>query len=136
MRSRAAGVAARFSAMLRRLSPLAVLGAALWALALLCLAWAVVRLFGLERGYPLVPLIAYTPYAAIAAIGVGVAAACAQQRAAAVTAMLAAAVLVSGVAPRAVGGGAEVATGPGVPVRVMSVSLHRGLTSREDVVEL
>ncbi|HKT05714.1 MAG TPA: endonuclease/exonuclease/phosphatase family protein, partial [Rugosimonospora sp.] len=27
-------------------------------------AWAVVRLFGLERGWPLVPLVAFTPYAA------------------------------------------------------------------------
>jgi hypothetical protein len=39
-----------------------------WALAAAALIWTVVRVFGLERGYPFTPVIAFTPYAAIAAV--------------------------------------------------------------------
>ena len=34
-----------------------------WLLVLPCAAWVALRAFGLERGYPLVPLLSYTPLA-------------------------------------------------------------------------
>jgi endonuclease/exonuclease/phosphatase (EEP) superfamily protein YafD len=45
-----------------------------WVLAGALVAWALVRAFGLERGWPLVPLLAFTPYVALLALlvaGVG-----------------------------------------------------------------
>src|ERR671931_681273 len=38
-----------------------------WALAVPCAAWAAMRLLGLERGFPLVPLVSFTPFVAVAA---------------------------------------------------------------------
>ena len=46
---------------------------AAWAMAAFCASWAVVRLFGLERGFPLVPLMAYTPYMVLLSGTVGAA---------------------------------------------------------------
>jgi hypothetical protein len=39
-----------------------------WGLAAIWALWALLRLTGLEWGFPLVPLIAYTPYMALAAV--------------------------------------------------------------------
>ena len=39
-----------------------------WGLAVPCAAWATMRLFGLERGFPLVPLVSFTPFVAVAAV--------------------------------------------------------------------
>jgi endonuclease/exonuclease/phosphatase (EEP) superfamily protein YafD len=41
---------------------------AVWLFAGAFLAWALVRLFGLEAGYPMVALIALTPYAGVASV--------------------------------------------------------------------
>ena len=51
-----------------RMILLRALTVALWLLAVPCLGWAVVRLFGLERGFPVVQLMAFTPYVAAAAV--------------------------------------------------------------------
>jgi endonuclease/exonuclease/phosphatase (EEP) superfamily protein YafD len=113
-----------------------LLRAALWALVAILAGWAVVRSLGLEHGYPLVPLLAYTPYVAIGAVLVTVAAALRRDRAAAVVAGLAALVLVAGVAPRALGDGADAGAQDGPRLRVMSTNLHHGLASAEEVVAL
>ena len=106
----------------------------LWALVVPCCAWALVRGFGLERGYPLVPLIAFTPYAAAVTAAVALLSVAARQRAAAVVAAGAAATLMAGIAPRALGDGGGPAEGRSL--RVMSVNLHRGHASAEQVVAL
>jgi endonuclease/exonuclease/phosphatase family metal-dependent hydrolase len=48
--------------------PPTALRAAPWILAAPWAAWAFARLLGLERGFPLVPLISYTPYVAATAV--------------------------------------------------------------------
>lgn len=65
--------------------------------------WAVVRLLGLERGFPLVPLLAYTPYAAMAALAATLLALGLRRWGAALAAGLSAAALIAVVAPRATG---------------------------------
>ena len=84
-----------------------------WLLVALCGGWVVVRLLGLERGYPLVPLVAFTPFVAGAAVVVVVVAAVLRQRGAAVVAAVLAVVLVGVVAPRALGGPSEPEGEPG-----------------------
>ena len=46
-----------------------------WGLAGALVAWTLIRALGLERGYPLVPLFAFTPYVALLALVVAVVAA-------------------------------------------------------------
>jgi endonuclease/exonuclease/phosphatase (EEP) superfamily protein YafD len=107
-----------------------------WLLVAVHVAWVVVRLFGLEAGYPLMPLLAYTPYVAVTALAVALVAGLLRVRAAAVTAALACLVLVVLVVPRALGGPTEPEGGSGVPLRVMTFNLHRGEADAEAIVAL
>jgi endonuclease/exonuclease/phosphatase (EEP) superfamily protein YafD len=100
-----------------------------WVLVGLCAGWVVLRVLGLERGYPLVPLVAFTPFVAGAAVVLVVVAALLRQRTAAVLAV----VLVGMVAPRALGGPSE-ADGP--ELRVLSVNMHFGTGSVEELMAL
>lgn len=106
----------------------------LWPPVAAICAWALGRGFGLERGYPLVPLMAFTPYAAAVAVLVTLVAVAMRRPAEAVVAGAAALALVAAVAPRAIGGDA----GPqeGRTMRVGSVNLHRGRASPAQVVAL
>ena len=52
-----------------------------WGLVAVCVAWVVVRAFGLERGYPMVPLLAFTPLAVGGAVVVAAVAALLRRRA-------------------------------------------------------
>ena len=71
-----------------------------WVLIAPWAAWAIVRIFGLERGFPLAPVMAYTPYvAALAVIPVLFALALRRWAAAAVAAVVFASLLAA-VAPR------------------------------------
>ena len=45
-----------------------VISLVVWLAVATLVAWAVVRAVGLENGFPLVPLIAYTPLAGLAAV--------------------------------------------------------------------
>ena len=107
-----------------------------WVLVGLCAGWVVLRLLGLERGYPLVPLVAFTPFVAAAAVAVVVVAALLRQRAAAVVAAVLAVILVGTVAPRALGGpsGPEGSEGP--ELRVLSANMHFGTGSVEELLAL
>ncbi|HEX5983467.1 MAG TPA: endonuclease/exonuclease/phosphatase family protein [Solirubrobacterales bacterium] len=97
--------------------------------------WAFVRVLGLERGFPLVPLMAFTPYAAIAALLVaGVAVALRNWAAAGVTA-LAVLCLAAVVLPRAVGDGTVEAAGRQT-LTVLSANIHHGTGEAEALVEL
>lgn len=104
-----------------------------WAAAVPVALWALVRTFGLESGYPLVPLISYTPY--VAAVSLIVLAACLLLRrwAAAAVASLAALLLVLAVSPRIVSGGAKE---EGAPLRVMSANVLKGQGLPNQLLEL
>src|SRR4051794_35764818 len=99
-----------------------------WASAFGLLLWAILRVFGLERGFPLVPLFAYTPQ--VAGAGVLVVAALAALRRWSALAVAAAAVVTLGfaVVPRTLGS----APAPHGPVlRVMSANLYFGSAPAE-----
>src|SRR5918997_1288431 len=92
-----------------------------WLIALPFVLWALARWLGLERGYPAVALMAFTPYVAAAAAVAALVVAGLQRRLAALVA------LVVAVAPRASGddGAAE------RPLRVLTANLHGGGTPPE-----
>jgi endonuclease/exonuclease/phosphatase (EEP) superfamily protein YafD len=113
-----------------------VRGVVAWVLVGLCAGWVVLRLLGLERGYPLVPLVAFTPFAAAGAVAVVVVVALLRQRGAAVVATVLAVVLVATVAPRALGGPSEPEGAPGPALRVLSSNMHYGTGSAEQLVAL
>jgi endonuclease/exonuclease/phosphatase family metal-dependent hydrolase len=107
----------------------------IWAAVIPVALWALVRVLGIERGFPLVALMAFTPYAAIAALLVaGVALALRNWAAAgvAVSAMLCLATLVL---PRAVGDGTVAANGRET-FDVLSSNIHRGTADPEALVAL
>jgi endonuclease/exonuclease/phosphatase family metal-dependent hydrolase len=113
-----------------------------WALVAVHAVWLVVRLFGFELGYPLMPLLAYTPYVAATALVAAVVALVLRVRRAALVAALICAGLVALVAPRALGGPTEAQGGGGEPLRIMTFDLQRGaadpaaiarLVAREDI---
>jgi endonuclease/exonuclease/phosphatase (EEP) superfamily protein YafD len=107
-----------------------------WVLVAGCAGWAALRLLGLERGYPLVPLVAFTPFAAAGAVAVVVVVALLRQRAAALAAAVLAAVLVVTVAPRALGGPTAPEGAAGPELRVLSANMHFGTGSAEELVAL
>jgi len=97
--------------------------------------WAIVRGFGLDGGFPLVPLMAFTPYAAIAALLIaGVAVALRNWVAALVTA-LAMLCLAAAVLPRAIGSGTVDPEGRETLV-VISTNIHHGTADPAAVVTL
>jgi endonuclease/exonuclease/phosphatase family metal-dependent hydrolase len=101
----------------------------LWA------AWALIRLFGLERGYPLVPLIAYTPYVAAGAI-VPLVVAGLLRRWVAAGAALAVLVLLAGlVLPRAVSSGSSGSV-QGERLQVMTANIEVGRADLEQLSDL
>jgi endonuclease/exonuclease/phosphatase (EEP) superfamily protein YafD len=108
------------------------LAAACWAASAAVAAWALVRLLGLERGYPVVQLMAFTPYVAAAAVVVVVAELAVRRWWPAALAAVAALGLALSVVPRAVGGGDAAAGGP--RVRVMTTNVHFGSVPAEDLV--
>ncbi len=107
-----------------------------WALAAFFAAWALFRLLGLDAGYPLVPIIAFTPHvAAVSVLAVGVIALL-RARAPLALASVATAVLVAIVAPRAFGGGGAPEPADGQHITVMTANLLFGSADAEQVVEL
>jgi endonuclease/exonuclease/phosphatase family metal-dependent hydrolase len=97
--------------------------------------WTAVRLLGLEAGYPLVPLMAFTPYVAIVAIIVAVVAGLVRQLVPAAVALIAFAVLAATILPRAFSNGVS-APPDGAPLKVMTANLEFGDSDAEGVVEL
>ncbi len=97
-----------------------------WPLAALAVAWAVVRLLGLESGFPLVAIVSWTPWAAAAALLVVLLALLLRQRLAALAALLAALSLGAVVAPRALGGASDAEGGNGPALRVMTANMYVG----------
>lgn len=107
-----------------------------WMLVAGAAAWVALRTLGLAGGYPLVPLVAYTPYAAgLAVIAVVVVAALRQWLAAGVAAVLAL-ILVVTVVPRALGGPTSAQGGAGPAFGVLTVNLKVAGADAEAVVGL
>jgi endonuclease/exonuclease/phosphatase (EEP) superfamily protein YafD len=106
-----------------------------WGLAGVLVAWTLVRLFGLERGWPLVPLFAFTPWvAALGLLGALVAVAL-RHWLLALVALACALVLAIAIAPRVVPNRAPAAA-PGVHLRVLSANVAGGVDAAPDVVAL
>jgi endonuclease/exonuclease/phosphatase family metal-dependent hydrolase len=106
-----------------------------WLVVVPWAVWAVVRVLGLERGYPLVQLMAYTPYVLLPAFAGGALAALLRRWAPAAVAAATVVVLAVLLAPRAIGDGAE-ARADGPRLRVMTANTYRGGVPAEALVEL
>jgi len=117
-----------------RMILLRALTVVLWLLAVPCLGWAVVRLFGLERGFPVVQLMAFTPYVAAAAVVVAAVALVTRRWGAGAVAVVAAVVLCAVVVPRAIPDGGRGANGP--VLRVLSANLLAGSGDERAVLDL
>lgn len=92
-----------------------------WLAVLPIVAWTAVRLSGGERGFPVVALIAYTPYVAAGALLVAFALLVIRRRLPALVAALAAVALLSSVAARAVPEREATADGP--RLRILSANV-------------
>jgi endonuclease/exonuclease/phosphatase family metal-dependent hydrolase len=97
--------------------------------------WAAVRLFGIESGFPLVPLMAFTPYAAAAALLVAGVAVALRNWAAAAVAGLVTLNLAAAVLPRALGDGTVDPAGRET-LTVLSANVHHGTADAEALVEM
>jgi endonuclease/exonuclease/phosphatase (EEP) superfamily protein YafD len=107
----------------------------IWAAVIPILPWVVVRLFGLERGFPLVPLVAYTPFVAVAALLVSGVAVALRNWAAALVAAAATVCLLAAVLPRAIGGGEEIPPGA-EELDVLAANIHHGTADPEALMAL
>ncbi len=99
------------------------------------LAWTAIRLTGEEVGYPMVGLIAFTPFVAVAALLVAGIALALRNWAAAGLAAIATLCLAAVVLPRAVGSSAADPAGHET-LRVLSANIHHGTADPVALVEL
>ncbi|MFE3459637.1 endonuclease/exonuclease/phosphatase family protein [Nocardiopsis aegyptia] len=102
----------------------ALVTAAVWSVAAGFAVFALLRAAGLERGYPLVPLLAFTPYVLAAALVAVVATALLRRWSAPAVLAVAAGVLAVAVVPRAVPFGITSAGGP--ELRILTVNVLGG----------
>jgi len=119
-----------------RLRASGAVGVVVWAAAGFCLAWALMRTFGLERGFPLQAVVAWTPFVVPVAALVAILAGVGRRRGALACAALATVLLLVAVVPRVLGGGHEPAGADGPELRVLSANLKLGLADPEALVEL
>ena len=106
-----------------------------WLLALAVLCWTLVRLLGLDRGWPLVPLVAFTPYVALAGVLATVLIAALRRWAAAGVAGVCVVVLVALVAPRGLADGAP-SGADSVALRVLTANLQAGDGAIPELIEI
>ncbi len=109
----------------------------MWLLVALFAAWALIRLFGLERGYPLVPMIAFTPYVAAGSVIALLFALAVRRWTAAAVAALIVCVFAVMIVPRSIGGGgADVAEPVSVGIITANMMLGQGdVGALADLVE-
>jgi endonuclease/exonuclease/phosphatase family metal-dependent hydrolase len=109
-----------------------------WALAATApwATWALLRATGSERGFPLVPALSFTPYAAATAVVPLLLAARARSVAAATVAAGSGAVLGAAVLAPALRGRTLRSVPGGARLRVATVSLRRGLVAAGPVLDL
>jgi endonuclease/exonuclease/phosphatase family metal-dependent hydrolase len=107
----------------------------IWVAVVPVAAWTLVRVLGLDREYPLVALMAFTPWAAIGALFVAGVALALRNWAAAAVAGLATICLALAVLPRAIGDGTVDPAGREI-LTVLSANVHFGHAEPEALVEL
>jgi endonuclease/exonuclease/phosphatase (EEP) superfamily protein YafD len=107
----------------------------IWAAVAPVALWALIRGLGLDQGVPLVPLMAFTPYAAAAALLVAGVALASRNWAAATVAGLATLCFALAVLPRAVGDG-TVEAGGHETLGVLSTNIYRGKGDPRALVRL
>jgi endonuclease/exonuclease/phosphatase (EEP) superfamily protein YafD len=107
----------------------------IWVAVAIVAGWALVRLLGLDNGFPLAAMMAFTPYAAIAALLVAGVAAGLTNWAATAVAALATLSLAAAVLPRAVGS-ETVAVEGRETLRVLAANVHRGSADPQALVAL
>ena len=107
-----------------------------WLLVLPVAGWVVLRAFGLEEGWPMVPLLAYTPLAVAGAVAVVVVTLLLRRRAPAVAAALLAVALAAFVAPRALGGPSAAVGGSGPRLTVLTANLYGRPRAAEGIVDV
>ncbi|HEY6550142.1 MAG TPA: endonuclease/exonuclease/phosphatase family protein [Solirubrobacterales bacterium] len=106
-----------------------------WVLAIPIVAWTLIRVFGLESGFPLIPLMAFTPYAAIAALLVAGVAVALRNWAAAAIVTVATVCLAAATLPRAIG--TETADAAGhETLTVLSTNIHHGTADPAALIDL
>ena len=106
-----------------------------WILVAPVVGWTLIRLFGLDRGVPLVPMMAFTPYVAVAALFVAGLATALRNWAAAALGALATLCLALAVLPRAIGDG-TVDPGTRETLTVLSANVYRGKGDPQALVAL
>jgi len=97
----------------------------IWIAVIPILIWTVIRLFSLESGYPLVAMIAFTPYVGIAALLIAGVSLALRNWAAAALAAVVTACLGAAVLPRAIGSEAADAAGHET-LTVLAANVHVG----------
>ena len=105
-----------------------------WGLAGALVAWTLIRALGLERGWPLVPLLAFTPYVALLALVVAVLAVWRRWWAGAAMAGACAAILIALLVPRAVPERAPEGA-PGVRLRVLAANIAANDVTAKPVLD-
>jgi endonuclease/exonuclease/phosphatase family metal-dependent hydrolase len=106
-----------------------------WVVATPFFVWAVIRLFGLDAGYPLEAIMPFTPYGAAAAVAAAALALALRCPAPAVLAAIAAICLGVAVLPRQFGDGTVSAVGRPT-LNVLAANVHRGRADPAGVVHL
>jgi endonuclease/exonuclease/phosphatase (EEP) superfamily protein YafD len=106
-----------------------------WIAAIPFAAWALIRLFGFDGGFPLEAMMPFTPYAGLAAVAAVALAFALRCRAPAVVAGLAALALAAVVLPRQFGDGTVSAEGEQT-LRVLAANVHVGGASPAGFMQL
>lgn len=106
-----------------------------WLVVLPWAVWCAVRVLGVERGYPFVQLMAFTPYVLPLALAGGALAAVLRRWAPTAVAAITVLVLAALLAPRAIGGGVEASAGAR-QLRLLTANMHRGSVPPEALVAL
>ncbi len=105
-----------------------------WTLAIPLLAWMLIRIGGLERGWPLVQVIAFTPYALALSLLALLAVVLLRRWVPALLLAITCLGFILAVGPRGFGG--PDGTGHGQTVRILALNLHRGLADPGELMVL
>jgi endonuclease/exonuclease/phosphatase (EEP) superfamily protein YafD len=106
-----------------------------WLIVLPWVVWGVVRVFGLERGWPVVQLMAFTPYVVAVALVAGIVTWRLERTLPTVLAAATVVALATLIAPRVLGDDVEARAG-GPQLRVLSANAHLGRVPPRDLVAL
>jgi endonuclease/exonuclease/phosphatase family metal-dependent hydrolase len=106
-----------------------------WVLVVPSALWAVVRCFGFEGGYPLVPLIAYTPYVAVLALATTASAGLLRRWVPLGVGAVATLALLAVVLPRAIANGDPAVANP-IDLRILTLNTHDSKADPDAIAKL